>query len=132
VYLERAHPTFLTTLVVLVYFLTALGNWHEFGCRDDTNAWRKSTKEADKHNFFFINLESKNLSIHLRHWSTNSRKSFSDRLNFFLVASDSSSLIEILKIFRQFFKCTVQEQRWKQIFPKFLIEFWMAYKPPWE
>ena len=21
----------------------------EFGCRDDANAWRKSTKEADKH-----------------------------------------------------------------------------------
>ena len=25
----------------------ALGSWHEFGCRDDANAWRKSTKEAD-------------------------------------------------------------------------------------
>ena len=29
-------------------------NWHEFGCRDDANAWRKSTKEADKDKNFFI------------------------------------------------------------------------------
>jgi len=29
-----------------------LGSWREFGCRDDAKAWRKSTKEADKHNFF--------------------------------------------------------------------------------
>ena len=26
-----------------------LGSWREFGCHDDANAWRKSTKEADKH-----------------------------------------------------------------------------------
>ena len=26
-----------------------LGSWCEFRCRDDANAWRKSTKEADKH-----------------------------------------------------------------------------------
>ena len=30
----------------------ALGSWREFGCRDDANAWRKSTKEADNHNFY--------------------------------------------------------------------------------
>ena len=33
----------------------------EFGCRDDANAWRKLTKEADKHKIFYCNLESKNL-----------------------------------------------------------------------
>ena len=27
----------------------SLGSWREFGCRDDANAWRNSTKEADKH-----------------------------------------------------------------------------------
>ena len=30
----------------------ALGSWREFGCRDDANAWRKSTKEATKHKIF--------------------------------------------------------------------------------
>ena len=29
-----------------------LGSWREFGCCDDANAWRKSTKEADKHKIF--------------------------------------------------------------------------------
>ena len=29
-----------------------LGSWREFGFRYDANAWRKSTKEADKHNFY--------------------------------------------------------------------------------
>ena len=32
----------------------ALGSWREFGCRDDANAWRKSTKEADKHKKFLL------------------------------------------------------------------------------
>ena len=27
----------------------ALVSWREFSCSDDANAWRKSTKEADKH-----------------------------------------------------------------------------------
>ena len=29
-----------------------LGSWREFGFRYDANAWRKSTKEADKNNFY--------------------------------------------------------------------------------
>ena len=33
-------------------FDRVLGSWHEFGCRKDANAWRKSTIEADKHKFF--------------------------------------------------------------------------------
>ena len=33
---------------------STLGSWREFGCRDDANAWRKSTKEADKHKNFFL------------------------------------------------------------------------------
>ena len=44
-------------------------SWHEFGCRDDANAWRKSTKEADKEKKFYCNLESINLSMHLHHLS---------------------------------------------------------------
>ena len=47
----------------------------EFGCRDDANAWRKLTKEADKHKIFYCNLESKNIFNHLRHHLTNSRQS---------------------------------------------------------
>jgi len=43
----------------------------EFDRRDDANAWRKSTKEVDKHKIFYYNLESKNLSKHLRHHRTN-------------------------------------------------------------
>ena len=31
-----------------------LGSWREFSCRDDANAWRKSTKEADKHKIFLL------------------------------------------------------------------------------
>ena len=42
----------------------ALGNWREFGCHDDANAWRKSIKKQTNTNFFYCNLESKNLSIH--------------------------------------------------------------------
>ena len=49
----------------------------EFGCRDDANAWRKLTKEADKHKIFYCNLESKNLSMHLHHHCTNSHQSSS-------------------------------------------------------
>ena len=55
--------------------------WHEFSCCDDTNAWRKSTKEADKHKLFYCNLESKNLSMHWCHHTTNSRQSASDPLH---------------------------------------------------
>ena len=40
-------PTLVSNRVV-----NALGNWREFDRRDDANEWRKSTKEADKHNFF--------------------------------------------------------------------------------
>ena len=58
-----------------MYFYHSLGSWREFGRRDDANAWKKSTKEADKHKIFHCNLESKNLSIHLRHHLTNSRQS---------------------------------------------------------
>ena len=32
----------------------SLVSWREFGCRDDANAWRKSTKEADKHKIFLL------------------------------------------------------------------------------
>ena len=32
----------------------ALGSWREFGCRDDANVWRKSTKEADKDKKFLL------------------------------------------------------------------------------
>ena len=35
-------------------FWSALGSWREFGCRDDAKAWRKSTKEADKHKIFLL------------------------------------------------------------------------------
>ena len=49
-----------------------LGSWREFGRHDD--AWRKSTKEADKHKIFYCNLESKNLSMHWRHHLSNSRQ----------------------------------------------------------
>ena len=35
-------------------FNQALGSWREFGCRDDAKAWRKSTKEADKHKIFLL------------------------------------------------------------------------------
>ena len=56
----------------------SLGSWREFGCCDDANAWRKSTKEADKHIFFYCNLESKNLSMHWRHHRTNSHQSSSE------------------------------------------------------
>ena len=31
-----------------------LGSWCEFGCHDDTNALRKSTKEADKTQNFLL------------------------------------------------------------------------------
>ena len=50
-----------------------LGSCCELGCRDDTNAWRKSTKEADNTQFY-CNLESKNLSMHWRHHGPNSRQ----------------------------------------------------------
>ena len=33
---------------------STLGSWREFGCRDDANTWRKSTKEADKHKNFLL------------------------------------------------------------------------------
>ena len=36
----------------------SLGSWREFGCRDDANVWRKSTKEADNTQNFYCNLES--------------------------------------------------------------------------
>ena len=55
----------------------SLGSWREFGCRDDANVWRKSTKEADNTQNFYCNLESKNLSMHWRHHLTNSRQSTS-------------------------------------------------------
>ena len=29
--------------------MLSLGSWREFDRCDDANAWRKSTKEADKH-----------------------------------------------------------------------------------
>ena len=54
-----------------------LGRWREFGCRDDANAWRKYTKEADKHKISYCNLESKNLSMHLCNHRTNSHQSSS-------------------------------------------------------
>ena len=54
-----------------------LGSWREFDRRDDSNAWRKSTKEADIHKNFHCNLQSKNLSMHLRHHCTNSCQSSS-------------------------------------------------------
>ena len=38
--------------------MCALGSCCEFGCCDDANAWRKSTKEADEHKIFYFNLES--------------------------------------------------------------------------
>ena len=62
---KEAHPT--------------LVSWREFGWRDDANAWRKSTKEADKHKNFYGNLENKNLSMHWRHHLTNSRQSTSEK-----------------------------------------------------
>ena len=37
---KEAHPT--------------LVSWRELSCRDDANAWRKSTKEADKHKNFLL------------------------------------------------------------------------------
>ena len=40
--------------IFLTFFTPPLGSWREFGCRDDANAWRKSTKEADKHKIFFL------------------------------------------------------------------------------
>ena len=40
--------------IVLIYLNPTLVSWHEFGCRDDANAWRKSTKEADKHKNFLL------------------------------------------------------------------------------
>ena len=55
---------------------SALGSWREFGCCDDANAWRKFTKEADKHKN--CNLESKNLSMHWHHHCTNSHQSSSE------------------------------------------------------
>ena len=55
----------------------SLGSWREFSCSDDANAWRKSTKEADKHKNFYCNLESKNLSMHWHHHLTNSHQSTS-------------------------------------------------------
>ena len=65
-----------------LYFKTleewSLGSWREFGCRDDANAWRKSTKEADKHKNFLLQFrKSKNLSMHWRHHHTNSHQSSS-------------------------------------------------------
>ena len=33
---------------------TSLVSWREFGCRDDANAWRKSTKEADNTQNFLL------------------------------------------------------------------------------
>ena len=36
------------------YKTQSLGSWREFGCRDDANAWIKSTKEVDKHKFFLL------------------------------------------------------------------------------
>ena len=36
----------------------ALGSWREFGCRDDANAWRKFTKEADKHINFLLQFRT--------------------------------------------------------------------------
>ena len=38
----------------LLILMSALVSWREFGCRDDANAWRKSTKEADKHKNFLL------------------------------------------------------------------------------
>ena len=61
----------------------SLGSWREFGCRDDANVWRKSTKEADNTQNFYCNLESKNLSMHWRHHLTNSRQSTSAIIVFF-------------------------------------------------
>ena len=37
---------------------------HEFGHGDDSNEWKKSTKEAYNDKDFYCNLESKNLSMH--------------------------------------------------------------------
>ena len=51
----------------------------EFGHHDDANVWRKSTKEADKDKILYCNLESKNLSMHLRHHHTNSCQCTSER-----------------------------------------------------
>ena len=33
---------------------TPFGSWCEFDCFDDANAWRKSTREADKHKNFLL------------------------------------------------------------------------------
>ena len=43
-------------LFLLEYFYSsqALVSWREFGCRDNANAWRKSTKEAAKHKIFLL------------------------------------------------------------------------------
>jgi len=51
----------------------SLVSCREFGHRDDANAWRKSSKEADKDKICWCILESKALSMHLRHYLTNSR-----------------------------------------------------------
>ena len=45
---------------------------HEFGHGDDSNEWKKSTKEAYKDKDFYCNLESKNLFNHLSHYCMNS------------------------------------------------------------
>ena len=40
--------------VLYVSMFVTLGSWREFGCCDDAKAWRKSTKEADKHKNFLL------------------------------------------------------------------------------
>ena len=43
---------FMSSVVVMTPI--PLVSWHEFGCHDDANAQRKSTKEADKHKKFLL------------------------------------------------------------------------------
>ena len=49
--------------ITLHYILHTLGSWHEFGCHDDANAWRKSTKEVDNTQNFLLQFREKN-SLH--------------------------------------------------------------------
>ena len=51
--IDNDHMTNGVTLTVDNFYLT-LGSWREFGCRDDANAWRKSTKEADNTQNFLL------------------------------------------------------------------------------
>ena len=63
-----------TAHLVWFMYISYPDTCHEFGHGDDANAWRKSTKEAEKTKIFYCNLESRNLFNHLRHQRTNSRQ----------------------------------------------------------